>query len=99
MSKQPRIDDIIRCPDCLRPESQGHQWRCSKATLEERAAGAEREIEQYWRPQLERYRAHAKRSHDAIARFHGKYAIVKHENRQLRQKVWRLSGGKGHDPG
>jgi hypothetical protein len=82
-------DDIIRCQECLRPNSQPHYWRCSRASLEEKAAGAEREIEQYWMGQVERLKAHAARSHALIASFHGRYAIVKHENNALRRRLYR----------
>lgn len=89
---KPKSDDIVRCQGCLWPRSQGHQWRCPEAPLEEKAAGAEREIEQYWKPEVERYKGHAKRSHDAIARFQGKYMVVRHENNMLRRKLYRQGG-------
>jgi len=81
-------DDIKRCPECLHPERQGHSWRCSKATLEERVVGAEREIEGYWRGQLDRWKAHAARSHAAIGGWQLKYMQVKHENNMLRRKLY-----------
>lgn len=70
-----------RCPECH--QVVGHGWKCSQASIEE------------VRRQAELFQTDFYRVHERIAsfikearRWEAKYRTVKHENNQLRKKLY-----------
>lgn len=78
------------CPECFSfdvadqcPDTPRHTWKCSQATKDDFVAWIKLEKKEV--------RNCHKRFHDQIARavaWEGKYRIVKHENNQLRKKLF-----------
>ena len=79
---------MSECPGC--GALKGHGWWCKLASPEERVVLLERELE-WWKARTnEAYNA-LRRQSELVQLWHGKWAIVKHENNQLRKQLWRLN--------
>ena len=86
MSEQPEVQ--VPCPDPNCGATGGHYLRCSLAPLEVRLANFEQFTERQTRL-IHDLRALLQRHRELAVLWHGKFALVKHENNCLRKKLRR----------
>lgn len=82
-----------RCPDPKCGAYTGHSPFCSLATAEYKA---EQMVQYYsaWLRDVSHYREKAERLREQVTLWQGKFAILKHENNQLRKKIRESSASR-----